>query len=308
MKAIGNKAQLAFNDVSPDERPDLMTEPEYQAAFAKLENDWFKGRSECPPRNAFYVTGLPGAGKSTLVKDIIRSHIEKGEEAPLVIDFDELRPYHPRYREYVAQDSINAAARVNKSVEKMIDWVFAESAKRGIDVIVDGSAMGREITRGIFAPYLQQGYTVETIILATPSTIAQQSVRLRYEETFDAARRGHQVLPRWVESRQQSKAAENLIETIRTLVEDGICKKFSVTTRDKETLFAAEHIEGKESELLALVRHETAQRSLSKPEQESFKKNEHRIAELTSARERYLKIKKRPLKTQGQKIKAAVTV
>ena len=301
MKGTGNKAQQAFNDVSPDDRPDLMTEAEYETAFKKIENDWFKDRKSSDPKDVFYVTGLPGAGKSTVVKDIIKEHLARGEPAPLVIDFDELRAYHPRYKDYVAEDSVNAAAKVNKSVEHMIDWVFAQTSKRGLDVIVDGSGMGRDITRGIFAPYVAQGYAIKTLVLAVPPAVAQQSVRLRYEETFVAYQNGAAVLPRWVESRQQSKAPENLVDTIRTLIDDGMCRDFTVINRRKDVLFHEPVTTETKHDLLQIIQTENT-RNLTADEQMQFDQNAIKIEDLTARRVQKVHPERNPTPKMASKI------
>lgn len=223
----------AFNDESATTHPDLMSEVEYSRAFERMARDYFTGRLPQETPQLFYVTGLPGSGKSTYVESQLAANPALKDYVH--INFDDLRIYHPRYAEHVSKDPINAAARIDQSVERLIGWLTEEATARQLNVLLDDAAMGKDITKAIFAPFITAGYEINAAVIAVPSSVARQAVHLRFEENFAAAAKGESVIPRWVNSEEQDNAPAALIETVETLQED-VTAKLRVVTRDGVTL------------------------------------------------------------------------
>ncbi len=223
----------AFNDESATTHPDLMSEVEYNKAFERMARDYFTGRLPQETPQLFYVTGLPGAGKSTYVDAQLAANPALKDYVH--INFDDLRIYHPRYAEHVSKDPVNAAARIDQSVERLIGWLTEEATTRRLNVLLDDAAMGADITKAIFSPFQAAGYEVNATIIAVPSSIARQDVHLRFEENFAAAAKGNSVIPRWVNSEEQDNAPTALMETVETL-QDGISAKLRVVARNGVTL------------------------------------------------------------------------
>jgi predicted kinase len=237
MATNGNDKPLspAFNDINADAQPDLMSAAEYAAAYRVMARDYLDIRISQQNPSLLYVTGLPGAGKSTFVE---AAKAKKPELQDAVhINFDDLRVYHPRYAEHVKKDPVNAAARIDKAVEGLIGWLGEEAAKRKLNVILDDAAMGQEMTRMILSPFRDNGYDVSAVVVAVPSIVARQSVHLRFEENFAAAKQGQDVIPRWVNKDEQDHAPAALVETVETLEEDNLARRLVVVDRQNNLLY-----------------------------------------------------------------------
>lgn len=230
----GQNITPEFNDESAASRPDAMSEAEYATAYRKMAEDYFTGREAASPPKLLYVTGLPGAGKSTYVAKAKRDNPDLNDYVH--INFDDLRIYHPRYAEHVKGDPVNAAARIDTAVEGLIGWLTEEAAKRHLNVLLDDAAMGSAMTKMILTPFQSEGYEIEAAIIAVPSSIARQAVHLRFEKNFAAAKNGAPVIPRWVNTEEQDNAPAALVETAETL-ECGLANKIIVATRGGDTLY-----------------------------------------------------------------------
>jgi len=238
MATNGNDKPLSpsFNDINADAQPDLMSDAEYAAAYQSMARDYLDRKNPQQNPTLLYVTGLPGAGKSTFTE---AAKAKKPELAEAVhINFDDLRVYHPRYEDHVKKDPINAAARIDKAVEGLIGWLGEEAAKRKLDVIIDDAAMGQEMTRMILSPFHSGGYDISAVVVAVPSVVARQSVHLRFEENFAAAKQGQDVIPRWVNKDEQDFAPAALVETVETLTEDNLARRLVVVDRQNNLLYA----------------------------------------------------------------------
>ena len=263
----------AFNDESATAHPDLMSEVEYNKAFERMARDYFTGRLPQEKPQLFYVTGLPGSGKSTYVEGQLTANPALKDYVH--INFDDLRIYHPRYAEHVGKEPINAAARIDQSVERLIGWLTEEATKRQLNVLLDDAAMGKDITRAIFAPFQTAGYEITASVIAIPSSIARQAVHLRFEENFAAAAKGDSVIPRWVNSEEQDNAPAALIETVETL-QDNISAKLRVVSRSGVVLLGN----------AAVVTKAETQRELNDLEKNDYQSKAQAISGLLAERGR----------------------
>ncbi|MEZ0226377.1 MAG: zeta toxin family protein [Alphaproteobacteria bacterium] len=267
----GKNISPEFNNESATSRPDAMSDAEYATAFKTMAQHYFTGHHASDPPKLLYVTGLPGAGKSTYVAKAKQD--DPAVQDYVHINFDDLRVYHPRYTEHVAKDPVNSAARIDTAVERLIGWLTEESAERGLNVLLDDAAMGRDMTQMVLTPFSQAGYDISAVIIAVPSSIARQDVHLRFEENTAAAQNGAPVIPRWVNTEEQDNAPAALIETAETL-ESGLAQKITVVTRAGQTLSGA---------ACAAVKAEMT-RELDKGERAAYADKAQRIAALSNGR------------------------
>lgn len=233
----GKALSPAFNDINAGAQPDLMSEAEYAAAERAMLRDYLDGKPAQEKPTLLYVTGLPGAGKSTFVT---AARAKKPELQNAVhINFDDLRVYHPRYQQHVKDDPVNAAARIDTAVERMIGFLTETAAARKVNVLLDDAAMGQDITRMVLAPFKDNGYDISAVVIAVPSIVARQSVHLRFEENYAAAKQGQNIIPRWVNKDEQDHAPAALVETVETLEADKIARRLVVTDRQNNLLYTS---------------------------------------------------------------------
>jgi len=186
------------------------------------------------------------------------------------VNFDDLRIYHPRYADHIAQDPVNAAARIDGAVETFIGRLLEAAAARNLNVLLDDAAMGGDITRDILKPFQQNGYDIDATIVAVPALMAQQSVTARFVENIAAAKRGEPVIPRWVNTAEQEVAPAALKTTVEALMEPGRVRRVTVVTRDGKPLAGAG---------VDAVTRET-ERPLTEAERKNYERRERHIAML----------------------------
>ena len=224
-----------FNEESASTRPDLLTEPEFGAAFACVAQDYLAGKTGAEAPHLYYITGLPGAGKSTFVAGLKAQ--DEAFQNYVHINFDDLRVYHPRYAAHVAADPVNAAARIDFATERLMTRLVEKASNRRLNVLMDDAAMGSEITAAVLKPFADAGYVIDAAIISVPPEVAQQSVMQRFEADIAAAKSGAAVIPRWVNSEEQAKAPQMLQETVETL--RMLARKVDVFGRNGEKISAA---------------------------------------------------------------------
>lgn len=271
----------AFNDINAEAKPDLMSDAEYAAAQHAMARDYLDGKVAQANPALMYVTGLPGAGKSTFV-DAARAKKPELQDA-VHINFDDLRVYHPRYQDHVKQDPVNAAARIDRAVVGLISWLGEEAAARKLNVILDDAAMGQDMTRMILSPFQKNAYEISAVVVAVPSIVARQSVHLRFEENFAAAKQGRDAIPRWVNTDEQDHAPAALVETVETLEDDRIARRLVVVDRQNNLLYAS-NVHAPDTTASEAVRQEM-RRQLTHEETTVYQNKAMMISILMQARE-----------------------
>lgn len=108
-----------------------------------------------------------------------------------------------------------------------------------LNVILDDAAMGQDITRAVLSPFKENAYDISAVVIAVPSIVARQSVHLRFEESFAAAKQGQNVIPRWVNRDEQDSAPAALVETVETLEGDELARRIAVVDRQNNLLYAS---------------------------------------------------------------------
>ncbi len=266
------------HDEAPLDHPDLMSEEEYQVAFAKIRQDHFSQKKSQTTPTLVYVTGLPGAGKSSLIQLIKQQ--DTGLADYVHINFDELRAYHPRYQYLIHHDPLNAAARTDVAVERLIGFLIDESVQNKFHVLMDDAAMGEEITEIVLSPFKTNGYHIDATIIAVPPVVAKQSIQLRYEENYAAAKAGLPAMPRWVNTTEQDNAPLVFIETIETLERLNLVNTIKVQDRERHVLYPTLD----PSDSATTVSKSVLLRDLTDAEQDVFQRNSDRIQTLIETR------------------------
>jgi hypothetical protein len=256
------------------DHPDLMREEEYQVAFAKIRQDHFTHKTPKTTPTLVYVTGLPGAGKTSLTQLMKQYDVELAEYVH--INFDDLRAYHPRYQYLIKHDALNAAARTDVAVERLIGFLIEESVQNKFNVLMDDAAMGQEITEIVLSPFKTNSYHIDATIIAVPAVIAKQSVQLRFEENYAAAKAGIPAMPRWVNMAEQDNAPSAFIETVETLERLNLVNTIKVQDRDQNVLYPSLD----NSQSATTISKSVLFRDLTDAEQAVFQINSSRIQTL----------------------------
>lgn len=172
--------------------------------------------------------GQPGAGKGGL-----RNDIKLRLKAPIEIDIDELRIFHPRYRDFVKENPSTAASRVQEDCSQWAAELFDEAVKLRLNVIYDGTLSVTSKATDMAKEAAKSGFAVEVHVVATSLDVSQQGVNGRFEEAYALweNNKKNATPPRTVPSRIQKSAYDNIPGTLKALCETGVVSRMRVGNR-----------------------------------------------------------------------------
>jgi predicted kinase len=125
--------------------------------------------------------GQPGSGKTrSLVPGAENDLAASGR--PMLIDADQLREIHPRWKEAILTDDVTAAVKTHPDARKWVRKAYALAIESRCNVILDGTMASPESIAQVIKEFDDAGYDIEARILAIDSRTSWLGVLYRYEQ------------------------------------------------------------------------------------------------------------------------------
>ena len=247
---------------------DLLTRGELITAKRQIARRYFANRAPADAPRLIYVTGMAGAGKTTFIQNhqVLKAATDEG----ILINFDDLRVFHPRYVNHVRCDARTAAEKTDRATEVLINWLIDAATEKGFNIVLDDAAMGADITRDILNVFITKGYRIDAYALATPVKTAAQDIEWRFRQGLRAAARDRSILPRYVNMAEQSMAVENFISTVKELENNRNLSSLAVFNRAAQRLNV--------TETARTAAEKETQRPLNKAERATYRRRAKQLA------------------------------
>ena len=169
--------------------------------------------------------GQSGAGKSRLISLLTRQFAE----GAVVVDFDELRSYHPAYKEVIKIYPEIVHRILQSDTEKVKNKVLDYLISNGYNTIYEGALRNTEGFIEFARKFKESGYNVEMNILAVPKLESYGSTLYRYAAALMTDNQ-----PRWVEKAFHDASYDGVIRTVEAFMTEGLADVFKVYVRDGE--------------------------------------------------------------------------
>lgn len=190
---------------------------------------------------AFLLGGQSGAGKTTL-HSVLR---ERLNDNAIVINGDEYRSKHPRYRELDREygpDSVNHTAEwAGRMTEELIDAF----SRKGYNLIIEGTLRTAEVPIKTATLLRGRGYAVSLALMAVKPEISLISCQIRYEEMRIAG-----AVPRATDPAHHNKIVHDIVGNLEVLEKSGLFDEVFLYNRARTSLFPCEGEERSASEVL----------------------------------------------------------
>lgn len=166
--------------------------------------------------------GQPAAGKTRAQTAILAEHPEL-----VSITGDDLRAYHPGYRELAVDNPLGMPATTAPTSSGLIRLALDHAIEHGYPVLLEGTFRDPAMVTGTAARFAAAGYRVEVVAVATPAPVS----RLAAEERFLRARRGE--VGRWTPPEAHETALAGSPEVVAALEALPAVARIQVYARDR---------------------------------------------------------------------------
>ena len=158
--------------------------------------------------NAVILGGQSGAGKSLL-------HVifkEKYAGNVIVINGDEYRKSHPRFKEIDARYGIDSPAHTSAWSNKMVETLIEELSSEGYNLIIEGTLRTAAVPLQTARLLRAKGYAVSLALMAVKPEISLVSCQIRYERMRIAG-----TTPRAVDPDHHRRIVDDIVGNLAQL-------------------------------------------------------------------------------------------
>ena len=127
---------------------------------------------------AILLGGQSGAGKTTL-HNVFRNAMNGNV---IVVNGDEYRSFHPRYKQICAQYGIDSPAHTAAWAGRMVEAIIDALSIMGYNLIIEGTLRTSEVPLKTARLLRDRGYSVSLALMAVKPEISLISCQLRYEQ------------------------------------------------------------------------------------------------------------------------------
>ncbi|MEF2560814.1 MAG: zeta toxin family protein [Eggerthellaceae bacterium] len=177
---------------------------------------------------AVLLGGQSGAGKTTL-HPIFR---KKFGGNVIVINGDEYRSFHPRYRELDQQYGPEAVAYTAPWAGKMTEALIDELSRRGYNLIIEGTLRTYDVPMKTATLLKERGYNVSLALMAVKPEISLVSCLIRYESMRIAG-----TIPRATDPAHHQKIIQEIVGNLQHLESTGVFDAVRLFSRAKQCLY-----------------------------------------------------------------------
>lgn len=214
-------------------------------------------------KHAIMIVGQPAAGKSSITRQYLSSHIN--------IDADDYRVYHPAYNEIQAEKGKDAAKYTGKFAGAVCEKLIDIAAQNKINLIIQGTGRNYSTVKNTASLLQKNGYNVELKVIACPVKLSTMSIYRRYYKMQQITNNA-----RFSDLDHSKTVIENLPQNLDKLHNDKIFSSIEIINRDNQVLWN-NHSSKKPSDILK----SEFTRPLTPAEKEAFQATKDLITEVT---------------------------
>lgn len=219
------------------------SDEEFHGELQKVVSALVIGACLAPLENpqAVLLGGQSGAGKTTL-HNVFRNALDGNV---IVVNGDEYRSFHPRYKQLCAQYGIDAPAHTAAWAGRMVEAVIDALSIMGYNLVIEGTLRTSDVPLRTAAFLRGRGYGVSLALMAVKPEISLVSCQLRYEQMRIAG-----TEPRAVDPAHHLLIVESIVDNLKVLEDSGMFDSVDLYSRSERCLFSSADGEGRASDAL----------------------------------------------------------
>lgn len=190
---------------------------------------------------AFLLGGQSGAGKTAL-HEILK---EKCANNAVVVNGDEYRSAHPRYRELDREFGIDSVKYTAPWAGAMTEALIDSLSRAHYNLVVEGTLRTAETPAKTATLLRSRGYSVSLALMAVKPEISLISCQIRYEEMRIAG-----TIPRATDPAHHALIIEAIVSNIEELETSDFFESIELYDRAKRCLFSTKTNQGSASEAM----------------------------------------------------------
>lgn len=211
---------------------ECFSDDEFHEGLQKVVSALVVGTCLAPSDNpqAVLLGGQSGSGKTTL-HNMVRSALNGNV---IIVNGDEYRSFHPRYKEICRQHGIDGPAHTAAWAGRMVEAVVDALSIMGYNLVIEGTLRTSEVPLKTAQLLRGRGYRVSLALMAVKPEISLVSCQLRYEQMRIAG-----TEPRAVDPAHHLAIVKAIVGNLHVLEGSGMFDGVSLYSRSEQCLFSS---------------------------------------------------------------------
>jgi hypothetical protein len=209
-----------------------LSKEENQRVFEKDIIPRFSKRFDFTPSKnptVYLTAGLPGAGKSALVEEMIK---ESKNSKIFIANSDEMRPYHPKYHKAVENFGNSAGIAIHKDAtifsNKLIEYAISSKA----DFIIDSTLKDPKKAEELISALQDSKYFIKVTMIAVNEYESLHGIYNRFAYQYEA----NPATARFIDAKLIIKGKKAIAKTVKMLYRKNI-DELKIIDRDHNLLY-----------------------------------------------------------------------
>ena len=177
----------------------------------------------------YLTAGLPGAGKSALVEEMIN---ESKNSKIFIANSDEMRPYHPKYHEAVEKFGSSAGVAIHKDATIFSNKLIEYAIKCKTDFIIDSTLKDPKKAEELISALQDSKYFIKVTMIAVNEYESLHGIYNRFAHQYEA----NPATARFIDAKLIIKGKEAISQSIKMLYRKNI-DELKIIDRDHNLLY-----------------------------------------------------------------------
>lgn len=172
-----------------------LPEADHRALFAtRIGPRIFANANTVAAPVAIIFGGQPGSGKSSAVDAALQELAGRGGAAAIL--GDELRDFHPMYRELMRRDDKTAAFYTDRDSGKWVEMAIDHAKAQRCNIVIEGTMRNSDTVAATMKGLRAAGFAIDARVVAVNDKLSWQGILQRYEGQRAARGVGRMTTPK----------------------------------------------------------------------------------------------------------------
>lgn len=204
------------------------SDEEFNNVAKEIYNLLTYNKNICNKKTAILTGGQPGSGKTTLQKIALKNNPDI-----VVINGDEFREYHPRYKDII-RNELDFVPFTQKFCNRMVEYLIDKLSDERYCLLIEGTLRTTIVPLKTKIQLKEKDYKVELYVMAVSKELSWQGVINRYN---DLLKIGGDA--RITSRKSHDYVVEHISENVDYLFLNGNFDNIKLFTREKECIYDA---------------------------------------------------------------------
>lgn len=204
------------------------TEKEFEQEYTNIYNELISQHPQKEKKCACFLGGQPGSGKSTYYSGHRRDLINY-----VIIDGDEFRKHHPRYKDIMKYAPDEYAERTQEFLNKINEKLITDLSDEGYNLVIEGTLRNPNVTINTSESLKSKGYETQLVVMGCDAELSWKFTLQRAYALYTSNK-----APRLVPFDKYDSIVTSLSDNLKFISNSGTFSNITIVDREGKDIYS----------------------------------------------------------------------